>query len=252
MIGLDPQKVADIFKTEYCFSKFKTEDGYLQLDKDLLLLCAQACYQVEQAFHWNDYNRQAYARKFEEGESIIKTPDLPRYPHPFKSWSEFRMGYFGGMKGLEYEPAGYKLPYYVEHVYQPDWVDDRNDRIIFEGKGVITDLENTRKYINVARQHNVHFVFIFSHRNIKCPWRTPRKDGTTMTLEEWAAKEKFDYCYEGQESAFRESERYKWLVNNFGRNLPSLKEQLGMGKMNSHPGFFAHKQQSASVTMTVQ
>lgn len=252
MIGLDPQKVADIFKSESYTKHFQKPHGYLSVDNELLKLCADACYQVEQAFPWNDYNRQAYQRKFEDGESIIKTPDLPRYPRPYRSWSEFRLGHFGGMKGLDYEPAAYKIPYYVEHNYQPDWIDPLNDRIVYEGKGVIADLETARKYINVAKQNCLHIIFIFSHRDIKCPWARPRVDGSVMTMEEWASKEGFDYCYEGQESAFRESERYKWLVQNVGRNLPSLKEQLVSEKISTRPGFFAHKHQSANVTMTVQ
>lgn len=252
MKGLDPQKIADIFKSDSYAKHFQKPHGYLNVDNELLKLCADACYEVEQAFPWNDYNRQAYQRKFEDGESIIKTPDLPRYPRPYRSWSEFRMGHFGGMKGFDYEPSAYKIPYYVEHSYQPDWIDPLNDRIVYEGKGVIADLETARKYICAAKQNHIHIVFIFSNRNIKCPWVKPRVDGTSMTMEDWAKKQGFDYCYEGQEAAFRKSDRYKWLVQNFGRNLPSLKEQLSVDGMNSHPGFFAHKQQSASVTMTVQ
>lgn len=116
---------------------------------------------------------------------------------------------------------------------------------MYEGKGVIANLETARKYICAAKQNHIHIVFIFSNRDIKCPWVKPRVDGTSMTMEALATKQGFDWCYEGQEGAFRESECYRWLVQSFGRNLPSLKEQLGMGKINAHPGFFAHKQESA-------
>lgn len=97
MISLDPQEVADIFKSDKYTNYFKTPYGFLDIDRDFLRFCADACYQVEQAFPGNDYSRQAYQRKFEDGESIIKTPDPPRYPRPYRNWSEFRMRHFGGM-----------------------------------------------------------------------------------------------------------------------------------------------------------
>lgn len=64
---LDPQKIADIFKSDSYAKHFQKPHGYLNVDNELLKLCADACYEVEQAFPWNDYNRQAYQRKFEDG-----------------------------------------------------------------------------------------------------------------------------------------------------------------------------------------
>ncbi|MNP64731.1 hypothetical protein D3C76_1602500 [compost metagenome] len=47
-----------------------------------------------------------------------------------------------------------------------------------------------------------------------------------MTQEQWITKEKFDYCYQGEEGEFLKSARYKWLVENIGKGLPSLQEAL--------------------------
>lgn len=73
-----------------------------------------------------------------------------------------------------------------------------------------------------------------------------------MTLEEWAKKEGFDYIYEGEEMAFLESDRRKWLVANFGKNLPQLpfkSVRVLEDSISVNPALFAHKQQHAHATI---
>ena len=76
-----------------------------------------------------------------------------------------------------------------------------------------------------------------------------------MTLEEWCDKEGFDYCYKGQEGKWIKSERRAWLVENTGINLPQLgnhKQTEYIDKLIVDAALFAHKQQVAHGTMTVQ
>lgn len=73
-----------------------------------------------------------------------------------------------------------------------------------------------------------------------------------MTQEEWCRKEGFDYIYEGEEQAFLESPRRKWLVENFARNLPPLplkNPRVLEDLISINSKVFAHKQQQQRVTM---
>lgn len=249
---LDPQRIANKLKSDHHDKLLAVKHGYLKIDRDLLELCAHACYEIEQGHPWNEYNRQHYRHSFQDGESIIRAPDLPRIPKPFRSWSEFREKVFGGMQDCEYEPSDYRMPVVIEASWLPDFVDPFNDRICYDVKGVISDLHAAKKFIRAAEQNNVHIVFIFSHRDIKCVWSSPRVDGSTMTQEEWAAKEGFSYCYEGEAAKFRNSDRYKALVKEFGKGYGTLKDQLARTGIKVTLPIFAHKQLAANVTMTVQ
>lgn len=253
----DPHLIIQILKSPENEALLLQPYGYRQINRALLQLCADAVHEIELAFPWNDYNRQAYARHFLEGESIMKTPDLPKYPRPYRSWAEFSSSEFGGMQGFAYEPKGLEVYFYVKHKHVPDWVDPLNNRVWYQGKGVISNLESARSYIASAKQNCITHVFIFTVPNIQCPWliRKPRKDGSVMTLEEWCDKEGFDYCYKGQEGEWIKSERRAWLVENTGINLPQLgnhKQTEYIDKLIVDAALFAHKQQVAHGTMTVQ
>lgn len=256
-MNADPYVIIGILKTAENEALLAQPHGYKQIPRALLKLCADAVHEIELTFPWDDYNRQAYARCFLDGESIIKTPELPKYPRPYRSWAEFRVSEFGGMQGFAYEPKGLEVYYYTKHKHVPDWVDPLNNRVWYQGKGVISNLDIARGYIASAKQNSIHHVFIFTVPNIKCPWmiRKPRKDGSVMTMEEWCNKEGFDYCYEGQEKTWLNSARRKWLVENTGKDLPQLGEHKHIAYIDEllvNPSLFAHKQQSAHVTMTVQ
>lgn len=205
---------------------FMKMNGYRQADLELVYKTGLACRYAGQKFNWNERNEQVFGRKPVALEDVLFPPELPPVPKPFRSWLEVMVTLFGGLRDCEYEPEHYKLSYVTQHTYQPDWVDSLNDRIIWEGKGVIPDLVDARKYKCVAKQNNVHFIFIFQCKNIHCPWVRPRQDGTKMTLEEWCTKAGFDYTYEGEEEEFRKSKRYLDLVRTFGKSQSSLLEQL--------------------------
>ncbi|MBK5417709.1 hypothetical protein [Pseudomonas sp. TH31] len=201
-------------------------NGYKSADLDLIYKTGMACRYAGQNFNWNERNDQVFGRKPVTFEEALFPPELPPVPKPFRSWLEVMVSLFGGLNDCEYEPRKYKMKYVTEHTYQPDWVDSLNDRLVWEGKGVIPSLQDANKYRCVARQNGVHFIFIFQCKNINCPWARPRKDGTRMTLEEWCKKEGFDFTFEGEEAEFRKTPRYLHLVKTFGKDRVSLIDQL--------------------------
>jgi len=194
-----------------------TPFGYKDIDQKLLYRMCLMCLSALHKVNWNAYNEQHYGRQVVTIDEAIFLPDLPPVPRPYRSWPEAMIMIFGGFQGLEYEPKTHKKSYVLEHTYQPDAVDDLNDHILYEIKGVIPSLVDAAKYRAVAKQHGCHIVFVFQEKGIFCPWSRARKDGTRMTQEEWVKKEGFDFCYVGEEAAFKESARYKWLVENVGK-----------------------------------
>lgn len=196
------------------------------IDPELLHKLTLTCISALKKVDWNEYNEQRYGRKPVTIDEVVFAPDLPPCPKPFRSWPEAFVMLYGGLQDLAYEPKEYKMKYTTEHTYQPDSIDILNDRIIYEIKGVIPTLTDAKKYREVAKCNGVHFIFIFQEKNIICPFSRARKDGSRMTQEEWCKKEKFDYCYVGEEEQFRNSARYKWLVANIGKGLPKLSDQL--------------------------
>lgn len=249
----DPQALADLLKAPQYDSLLSEKYGFQKIDRNLLKICSEAIRELELSFKkWNELNQQRFQGKYTDGE-IIKSPSVPRIPQPYSSWAEFRMSVFGGMQEMQYEAI--ELTFTVEKKHISDWHDSLNNRILYQGKGVISTLDMARDLICVAKQNAVHHVFIFTVPNIHCPWARPRKDGSVMTQEEWAKKEGFDFIYEGQEMEFLKGARRKWLVENFAKNLPPLKLRQARvleDSISVNPALFAHKQQSASVTMTVQ
>lgn len=95
---------------------------------------------------------------------------------------------------LLYEPKEYKLEYKVAHVYQPDFIDQNEDNIYYEAKGRFQDRPEARKYVEIQQQHpEIEIVFLFQNPRNKMPGARPRKDGTTLTMAEWADKHGFRY-----------------------------------------------------------
>ncbi|MBH3384026.1 hypothetical protein I5S53_08580 [Pseudomonas juntendi] len=247
----DCQALADVLKQPFYRDLLLEKGGYKKIDQNLLRICSDAIRQVELNFPlWNDFNRQRHAGKFLEGESLIKCPSLPPHPRPYRSWAEFRMSVFGAMQEFPYERL--EVDYYVKKTHRSDWYDIENNRIWYQGKGVITSSDAARDLKCASEQNNLHQVFIFTVPNIHCPWSKPRVDGSVMTQEEWATKEGFDYTYEHEIGAWLRSERHKYLVENFGRNLPQLSSNKGQSIQSViavNSGLFAHKQQQQRVTI---
>ena len=95
---------------------------------------------------------------------------------------------------LLYEPKEYKLEYNVPHVYQPDFIDPYEPWIYYEAKGRFRTSAEARKYVEIQKQHpEISIVFLFQNPRTKMPGARPRKDGTTLTMAEWADKHNFRY-----------------------------------------------------------
>ena len=191
--------------------------GFRDIDRDHLRNIAETCLIALHKVEWNELNAQRFNNKVVARDEVIFQPALPPVPKPYRSWPEAYIMIFGGLQDCEYEPKEAKYKYVVEHTYQPDSVDPQNPRIVFEIKGVIPTLNDAKKYRSAAEQNGIYIIFILQEKNIICPWSRPRTNGTRMTLEEWMTKEKFEYCYQGEEEAFRSTDKYKRLVATFGK-----------------------------------
>lgn len=90
-----------------------------------------------------------------------------------------------------YEPKLYKLRYTVPHVYQVDFIDPTEPNIYYEAKGYFRNGE-ARKYIMIQQQNpDIELVFLFQNPFTKMPGAKRRKDGTFLTMAEWADREGF-------------------------------------------------------------
>ena len=250
----DPQMIANILKKPQYVELLKKANGYKEIDSNLLELCSEAIHAVELSFgdKWNLLNKQRNG-EVRPGDTIISGPSFPPHPQPFSSWSEFRMTVFGALNGFPYE--SHVVDVWIKKRHVSDWVDINNNRIWYQGKGAIRNADQARELILAAEQNCLHQVFIFTVPNINCVWSKPRKDGKIMTQEDWAEKQGFDYTYETEVRDWLQSERHHELVENFGRHLPQLENRTTRTLQEvlfNNPALFAHKQQSAHVTMTVQ
>jgi hypothetical protein len=89
---------------------------------------------------------------------------------------------------LLYEPKEYILEYSISHKYQVDFVDPDEPNIYYEVKGYFRP-GTARKYVALKEQHpDIEIIFIFPQPYNKMTGARPRKDGTTMTMAEWAEK----------------------------------------------------------------
>ena len=95
---------------------------------------------------------------------------------------------------LEYELNKYKLSYYITHMYQPDFVHPAEPNVYYEAKGRFRTSGEARKYVEIQKQHpEIEIIFLFQNPRTKMPGARPRKDGTTLTMAEWADKHGFRY-----------------------------------------------------------
>ena len=96
----------------------------------------------------------------------------------------------------KYEYEKEKLPYSIERNYIPDFV-DKDKKILIEAKGFFRDGDD-RKYKAIRRCYpDWRMIFVFT--DPKKPVRkggVPRKDGTRLSLGEWATQNGWEYCDE--------------------------------------------------------
>jgi len=88
-----------------------------------------------------------------------------------------------------------KVPYVVEHKYEPDFV---KDRILIEAKGRFWDHAEYSKYIWIRKSlpDTMELIFLFQKPYAPMPGAKKRKDGTKRTHAEWAEANEFKWYSE--------------------------------------------------------
>ena len=88
-----------------------------------------------------------------------------------------------------------KVPYVVEHKYEPDFI---KDRILIEAKGRFWDHAEYSKYIWIRKSlpDTMELIFLFQKPYAPMPGAKKRKDGTKRTHAEWAEANEFKWYSE--------------------------------------------------------
>ena len=95
---------------------------------------------------------------------------------------------------FEYEKL--KLDYTTHRKYIPDFV-DKKKKILLEVKGFFRQGDD-KKYSSIKECHpDWRMIFVFSDPSKKArKGGLPRKDGTYLTLAEWATQNGWEWCTE--------------------------------------------------------
>lgn len=89
-----------------------------------------------------------------------------------------------------------KLDYTVHRKYVPDFIDE-DRKIIIEAKGFFRQGDD-KKYASIKADHpKYRMIFVFSdpHKKVRKGSKA-RKDGTYLTLAEWADQNGWEWCDE--------------------------------------------------------
>tara|TARA_R100000742_G_C4245624_1_gene64618 strand:- start:78 stop:554 length:477 start_codon:yes stop_codon:yes gene_type:complete len=92
-----------------------------------------------------------------------------------------------------------KIPYIVEHNYQPDFVKQIGDTtILLEAKGRFWDHSEYNKYVWIAKAlpKDTELVFLFADPEAPMPQAKRRRDGTRRSHCEWASSKGFRWFSE--------------------------------------------------------
>ena len=92
-----------------------------------------------------------------------------------------------------------KVPYTVEHTYEPDFTRTFNDiEYLLEAKGRFWDYAEYSKYIWIRKclKENQELVFLFAQPSAPMPQAKKRKDGTKRSHAEWATSNDFQWYTE--------------------------------------------------------
>jgi hypothetical protein len=109
--------------------------------------------------------------------------------HPYKSTLEVVVAKV--LEEFKYEPKEAIVNYTVPHSYVPDFVHPNQRDVLLEVKGfMIKGQPDCLKYLSIIRDNpDKELVFVFSDPDKRCyPGCRMRKDGTYMSLGEWAKK----------------------------------------------------------------
>tara|TARA_R110000823_G_scaffold261418_9_gene382184 strand:- start:3624 stop:4061 length:438 start_codon:yes stop_codon:yes gene_type:complete len=110
---------------------------------------------------------------------------------PYDSMTEKRL-HEGALKTCTFHSV--KIPYHIEHQYEPDFIVKVGDKIIYiEVKGYFQDRSETQKYnwVKKALKPMEELVFVFEKPDKPMHFQAKRKDGTKMTHREWCVKQGF-------------------------------------------------------------
>jgi hypothetical protein len=122
-----------------------------------------------------------------------RTKSKPKSFHPYRSGLEKRIASVL-LNAYEYEPKEDKVEYTVPHKYLPDFVCKSDRNILIEVKGYFRyGSQEMSKYVAIKKDNpEKELVFIFSDPTKKAhSGCRVRKDGTLMTMAEWATKQGF-------------------------------------------------------------
>ena len=136
------------------------------------------------------------------------------------------------MPGADYEDKERVVKYSIDHKYNVDFTFKKVPWLLIESKGRFHDgSKEARKYIWV-KKHNQHLeiCFIFSNVNNQAyAGVRRRKDGSFLTMGEWAAKNNF--------LAFSFKHLPPWLVDGsitrkrYRDKLNEQRESYGLKKL---------------------
>ena len=87
-----------------------------------------------------------------------------------------------------------KVPYIVEHKYEPDFIRNfEGKKILLESKGRFWDYAEYNKYVWVKKvlKEDTELVFLFLNPSAPMPQAKRRKDGTKRSHGEWASANGF-------------------------------------------------------------
>lgn len=125
---------------------------------------------------------------------------------PYKNEFEYKLAKL--LEGCDYEDKKRKVNYETKAVYNPDFTFNGIPWLLIEAKGrFMGGSKEAAKYVWVKRCHpELEIVFIFSNMNNKAyPGCRRRKDGSFLTMGEWASKNNF--------LAFSAKHVPQWLIN---------------------------------------
>lgn len=94
--------------------------------------------------------------------------------------------------GLEFKPN--PIEYTIEHKYNPDFKHSTGSKqILIEAKGFFQDASEAAKYkwVREALPEDTELVFVFEKPETRLHYLQRRKDGSKMSMAEWAEKNGF-------------------------------------------------------------
>jgi len=157
-----------------------------------------------------------------------KGPRKPNAYKPYKNKFEYDLAKI--LEGCDYEDKARKVKYTSNHVYNPDFTFADKPWLLIEAKGrFMGGSKEAAKYVWCKRCNpKIEIVFIFSNMNNKAyPGCRRRKDGSFLTMGEWASKNDF-LC-------FSQKHLPPWLIDG------SIDKKLYRDKLNQQKAMYGLK-----------